>query len=158
MDTRELIYTFFEEVINKGRLELLDDLMVEDFVNTRTAFDSAARLAAEHSPVALRREGSSGRDGFRAGIVFIRTVFEDYHNDLDELVVDGDRAAGSWTARGLHVGSFLGIPATGQRLEMAEAGVMTVRDGKLASFWGIGDELGVLNRFGAVTFHPEGGQ
>lgn len=156
METRDVIYTFFEEIINKGRLDLVDELMTEDFVNTRTAFDTAAGLAAAHGPSSLKREGASGRDGFRQGLTLIRTCFADYRNALDELVVEGDRAAGTWWARGTHVETFLGIPATGKRLEMAESGYMTVRDGKLASFWGIGDELGVLKALGAVDFHAEG--
>ncbi|WP_432828855.1 ester cyclase [Dactylosporangium sp. CA-092794] len=153
---RDIMYTFFEEIINNGRLELIDDLMTEDFTNTRTALDSAATLAAGAANAPLRREGSSGRDGFRKGLTMIRTAFPDYRNDIEELVIEGDRVAGSWLATGTHQGEFLGIAATGRKLHMAEAGIMTFRDGRMATFWGIGDELGVLDGFGTITFDPKG--
>ena len=40
----------------------------------------------------------------------IRSAFPDWHSSVEEMLVDGDRVAERWTARGTHRGEFQGIP------------------------------------------------
>ncbi|MDQ8702518.1 ester cyclase [Streptomyces sp. LHD-70] len=58
---------------------------------------------------------------FKAAIVSTRAAFPDLTTTVDEIVVDGDRAAIRWHSSGTHLHSFLGVPATRRRVDVSGA-------------------------------------
>lgn len=72
-----------------------------------------------------RRVGSAGavqtRDEFKASITATRSAFPDLLTVVDDVVVEGDRAAVRWHSTGNHAHSFLGVPATKRRVEVSGA-------------------------------------
>jgi steroid delta-isomerase-like uncharacterized protein len=72
-----------------------------------------------------RRVGSAGavqdRTEFKASIVATRSAFPDLATVVDDVVVEGDRAAIRWHSTGNHAHSFLGVPATKRRVEVSGA-------------------------------------
>ena len=65
-------------------------------------------------------EGQDG-DAFKASITAIRSAFPDLTTTIDEIVVDGDRAAVRWHSTGRHERSFLGVPPTHRQVEVGGA-------------------------------------
>lgn len=63
-----------------------------------------------------RRIGSGGDaqnlTEFKASIIATRSAFPDLTTTIDDLLLDGDRAAIRWHSTGNHQHSFLGVPAT----------------------------------------------
>lgn len=80
-----------------------------------------------------------GRDGWRAYRDKIRAGCSDFHNDVVELIVDGDRAAARLRYSGTHDGSLLGIAPTRRRFVYSGAAFFTVDDGRLSAAWVLGD-------------------
>lgn len=81
-----------------------------------------------------RRMGSTGDvqdlTQFKASIIATRSAFPDLNTVVDDLVVEGDRAAIRWHSTGNHQHSFLGVPAT--KREVAVSGATFARfDGDL---------------------------
>lgn len=75
---------------------------------------------------AYRRHSSGDADGlsldeFKATITSTRRAFPDLVTHLDEILVDGDRAAVRWRSVGTHEHSFLGVPPTGRTVEVSGA-------------------------------------
>lgn len=73
-----------------------------------------------------RRLGAGEADGlsleeFKASIIATRSAFPDLVTHVDEVVVEGDRAAVRWHSVGTHEHSFLGVPATGRTVEVSGA-------------------------------------
>ena len=72
-----------------------------------------------------RRIGSAGDDPglaeFKASITATRSAFPDLSTTIDEIVVDGDRAAVRWHSTGNHGHSFLGVPATRREVTVSGA-------------------------------------
>jgi steroid delta-isomerase-like uncharacterized protein len=66
-----------------------------------------------------------GRDEFKASITATRSAFPDLLTVVDEVVVEGDRAAIRWHSTGSHEHSFLGVPAT--KREVAVSGATFAR-------------------------------
>lgn len=58
---------------------------------------------------------------FKAAIVSTRAAFPDLVTTIDDIVVDGDKAAIRWHSSGTHTHSFLGVPATERRVDVSGA-------------------------------------
>ena len=56
------------------------------------------------------------------------------------------------TYRGRHTGTFMGVPASGNEIEMHSIDIWRVSDGRLAEHW---DELNTLELFQQIGAIPE---
>ena len=77
-----------------------------------------------HSPV----DGSQ-IDGFDALLEYAHTIlgaFEDFHYDVQDVIVDGDRVVLRMVQTGRHTGDYFGLPPTGRRVRMNEVFVFRV--------------------------------
>ena len=88
-----------------------------------------------------------GRDAaMERGVwVFLRGV-PDLHWELrGEPIVGRDSVAWEWTLTGTHTGTWGGVPATQQRLQLKGVSLMRLRDGRVAEVASYYDSL-TLNR------------
>src|SRR5262245_9858764 len=74
---KEVVRRIFEDAINTGKLELLSQLIADDYVGNPGA-------------------GPVGRAGFSGAIAALREGFPDIHYTLGDLVAEGDRVAVRW--------------------------------------------------------------
>jgi predicted ester cyclase len=68
-------------------------------------------------------------------------AFPDWHEEIVELVAEGNTVAGHFKCSGTHLGEFLGEAPTGKRMEVDEVFFLRVEDGKFVYFWGLEDSL-----------------
>ena len=118
---RALIQVFYQQLWNQWDDERVDDVLAADF----------------------RFRGSLGtqtygRDGWRQYRDTIRGS-GDFHNEIEELIVDGSRAAARLLYTGTHTGTLIGIPATGHQFAYAGAAFFNASEGLLESAWVLGD-------------------
>nr|WP_237547644.1 ester cyclase [Streptomyces sp. SID5476] len=76
------------------------------------------------SPAYLRRHGDpqpQDLNAFKAMIVSTRAAFPDLVTTVDDIVVEGDRAAVRWHSSGTQTNSFLGVPPTRRRVQVSGA-------------------------------------
>jgi steroid delta-isomerase-like uncharacterized protein len=78
------------------------------------------------------------------------TALPDLEFTMGSTVVRGDRIAEEWTIRGTHLGTFLGVPATGRRLEIPGVSLLTMRDGKFLRDDFYFDAAGMLRQAGLL--------
>ncbi|GAB7007977.1 hypothetical protein JCM18899A_54560 [Nocardioides sp. AN3] len=66
------------------------------------------------------RHGEEGRDmaTYKKLILATRVAFPDLATAIDDVVVEGDRAAVRWHSVGTHLGAFMDVPPTGRHLEV----------------------------------------
>jgi steroid delta-isomerase-like uncharacterized protein len=91
-----------EEVWSEGNLGLIEELVLPDYI--------------EHDPAVP--EEVRGPEGVRRYIEEFRRAFPDMRLTVEDQVAEGDRVVTRWTARGTHRGEFMGLAASGNRLEM----------------------------------------
>jgi steroid delta-isomerase-like uncharacterized protein len=103
-DRRRLIVQTWEAAWDRGEVAVLDQVLAEDYRRRSSADD----------------EGLT-REEFKASIVSTRHAFPDLVTQIDDLVVEGDRAAVRWHSVGTHTHPFLGVPATKRRVRVAGA-------------------------------------
>jgi len=76
--------------------------------------------------------------------------FPDIVHTVDEVFATADRIAVRFTLRGTHTGNFFGVPATGKPVIVTANILMHVEGGKVATLFGVFDEVGLLRQIGAI--------
>ena len=135
-DNKNVIRRFIEDVLNEGRFEQLDELVLEDFV--------------ELDPLPGQ---SQGREGLREVIRQMRGAFPDMHWVIEEMIGEADKVCTRFTWTGTQRGPFLGVPATGRRITVKGMVIDRLSAGKMADSRILMDTLGMMQQLGVV---PEG--
>ena len=105
-----IIRRMFDEVINLGKLDTIDDLFHPDFQT-------------------ITPQGTLDREGFKGYVAAWRNGFPDVHCEVSDFIEEGDRIAWKVRATGTHAGDFNGIPATGRSIDMESLNMGTFKDG-----------------------------
>jgi predicted ester cyclase len=131
-DHKATILRMFDEIINGGKLEVVDELFHPDF-RTRTP------------------QGELDREGFKEYVAGWRAGFPDVHCEVNGLIAEGDRVAWSVRATGTHAGDFMGIPATGRSIDFDSLNLGTFKDGLALRHWVLMDTMTVLTQLGVMA-------
>jgi steroid delta-isomerase-like uncharacterized protein len=130
-DAKDLIRRLFEDVLNGGKLALLDQLIGGAYI--------------EHNPSPNQAAGAAG---VRARIAALRAAFPDVRFALEELIAEGPIVAARYRWQGTHKGPFLGIAPTGRRLSVRGMDFYRVEGGRVLEHWDLSDEFGMLTQLG----------
>jgi predicted ester cyclase len=94
--------------------------------------------------------GLQGLDGLRRFHEALWEAFPDAHLTVEDLVVEGDRAALRYRLQGTHRGSYLGVAPTGVGFDVEGLTLLRVAHGRVAEEWHSPTELAILRQIGAV--------
>jgi steroid delta-isomerase-like uncharacterized protein len=132
-DYKAMAQRWFTEVVNDGNLDVADEICSADFV--------------DHDPLP-----GTGPDlaGLKEGVARIRAAFPDIQAEADDIVVEGDRLAVRSTMRGTHDGDFMGIPASGKKIEVANYDFVRFEGDMCVEHWGVIDSAALMEQIGAV--------
>jgi predicted ester cyclase len=78
-------------------------------------------------------------------------------DEIEDVIVKGDRLWSVFTLRARHVGTLYGQPATGKDLAITEMCCIRFEDGKLAEGWFLGDEVSICQQIGIQIDMPQAG-
>src|SRR6266699_3699560 len=112
------------ERINAGDIAGFGDLVADDFV--------------EHQglPDLPTKEGTL--EFFR----ILLAAFPDWRMTVEDLIANGDKTVARVTVTGTHKGEFIGVPATGTRVDMQLIDIMRFDGaGLVCEHWGVADML-----------------
>jgi predicted ester cyclase len=123
---QDLVDDFYQRAWNRWDDGVVDEILAPGFVFRGSLGD--------------RVVGRTGWRGYRDGI---RAAVPDFHNEIVDLVVAGDRAAARLRYSGHHVGTLLGVPGTGAAIAYEGAAFFVAQDGVLTSAWVLGDLAGL---------------
>ena len=84
----------------------------------------------------------------RVGRLFaeFRSAFPDWHEEVVQLVAEGDAVAGRFRCSGTQLGEFLGEAPTGKRMDVQEVFFLRAEGGRFVDFWGLEDSLGRMRQ------------
>jgi predicted ester cyclase len=129
---KALVRRYLEEVY-RGNLDILDEVISEDYVGT-----------AGPNPPAQ----------YKANFGALRRAFPDIQIRFDALIAEGDWVAMHCTIEGTHLGEWRGIPPTGKHATWRATAFRRVRDGKVVQGYATFDWLSVLEQIGATVTPP----
>jgi len=94
------------------------------------------------------------KEGVLAFFRMQRAAFPDMRMEVQDVITSGDRVAIRVRYTGTHTGDFIGIPATGKRVDVQLIDIMGMGDdGLVHEHWGVMDQMTMLQQLGAI---PEG--
>ena len=133
MDThgQQLAETYLE-MLNTHEPDLVDRFVAEQYLN--------------HNPLV-----GDGREANRQFWTAFFGAIPDLSATMEDLVISGDRVVGRYVYRGTHIGELMGIPASGNAVEMRSIDIWRVQDGMFVEHW---DELNLLEVFQQVGALP----
>lgn len=134
-DGTGLINRFYEEVLVGGRIDVVDQLSTEDFVDHEQGLPGQP----------------PGRDGVKFFISAMREAFPDIRTKtIEPTLVDGDLEAAHVVLTGTHKGELMGVPATNRSVEFETLDIIRVEGGKVAEHWGVTDVMSLMQQLGAL--------
>lgn len=133
----ETIRAFIEEVLNQGRYERMHDLVLENFV--------------ELDPLPGQQQG---REGLKAVLIGFRAAFPDIHWTISEQIAEDDKVVTRFAWTGTHRDTFLGVPATGRRVEVKGVVIDRLESGKMADSRILMDTLSLMQQLGVLPAPP----
>lgn len=126
--------------------------LVRRFVETWNDPDPSKALALVLDDLVLREPGHqiSGKEGLRELMQIMRQSLPDLRYTIEDIVVEGDKAAVRITCRGTQRGEFMGITPTARSVAWEEIFIGRVVGGKIAEGWAVEDMLGLMQQLGAI--------
>jgi predicted ester cyclase len=139
---KALVRQLTEEIWNRAELDNVAKYYSEDFIS-------------DYSPYAPPRKGLAG---VRAMVEGAHKTCSDYHEEIIDLIGEGDRVMVRLMLNGTQTGNWGPIPPTGKKVSYQEVVVLTFRDGKVVHQRGLVDNLHALRQLGlAATPKPDAG-
>jgi len=132
-DNKILVRRLVEEVLNKGDVAPLDQLLADNYIN--------------HS---LPPGVPPSRDGFAGLVKTVSGAFPDAQVTIEDMVAEGDRVMFRDTTTGTQAGPFQGVPASGKKIAWTEMHLFRIENGKIVEHWMQIDQLGMMMQLGAI--------
>jgi len=92
----------------------------------------------------------SGQSGPADLIQLVLQAMPDLHIEIEQSFATDDRVAAHIRISGTHQGELLGVPGSGERVEVDGINIYRFADGKLAETWQLADVWSLLRQVGAV--------
>lgn len=126
--------------INAGDVVGFGDLVAEDFV--------------EH-------EETPGLPPTKAGTLaffeMLLSAFPDMQMEVEDLIAGDDKSVARVTVSATHQGEFMGIPPTGETIDVQLIDIMRFNEaGLVCEHWGVTDMLSLMQQIGVVPTDAPG--
>jgi len=131
---RALIERYISEVWNEGKLEVLDEIIHQNYSN--------------HSPGLPNPQ--QGPAGLKPIVAMMLTGFPDLIFKIEDLIITDKKIAIRSTMSGTHLGDLFGMAATGKKVEVNQFQIEYIQDGKIIEHWRQSDDLGMMKQLGQL--------
>jgi steroid delta-isomerase-like uncharacterized protein len=135
VDNKAVVRRFFEEILTGSNPEAQTDIVSDDYVNHGFGGPGGPLPKAEAMALA--------RTWFEA--------FPDLAIEVHEMIEEGDTIVTRSTITGTQAGEFMGIPATGQKINVSALSLHRVRGGKIVEDRPGVDVFTMLQQLGTVS-------
>lgn len=137
-ENKAIVRRFYDEVMGQGRVEVLDEVMAEDFADHGDALFGSPQ----------------GRGVLRQGIAATHSILLELNVRLHEIIAEGDLVGVRGTMRCRHEGTFLDVPGTGHELSWTGLAIFRIADGKIAERWFNSDSISIVRQLGLAPVAP----
>jgi len=129
-----VVRRFLDEVVNGGRIDLIDQLWAPNLRWHGGSLGEVHGLAAFKTRLAAAAQGA----------------FSGMHLQVHDIFAADGKVAVRFTNSGIQRGPFMGAPATGKHAEWLGIAIYTVVNGKIVDAWFGEDVLGMMLQLGVV--------
>lgn len=132
-ENKALVRRYVDEVLNKGKLALIEELFAPTFVDHDSSMPEA-----------------KGPAGVKQLAAMVRASFPDLHFTIEDMIAEKDKVVYRYSVRGTHQKDFMGIAATGKQISFTGIHIYRVGDHKLQEEWENWDMIGLMRQLGVV--------
>ena len=109
-------------------------------------------ISGNEKPMALVRHYVADTDeALQQHIIAGEIGFPHYELIAEDLVAEGDKVVVRFILCGVHLGEFMGIPATGKTVAVPGIIIYRIDDGKIVEHWMQMDSVTLLQQLGVQT-------
>jgi steroid delta-isomerase-like uncharacterized protein len=137
-DPKHVINRFVNELWNERRLDVADAIFAEGCVTHQLR---------SGSPVDATPRGPQAIKEHLAGWI---ASFPDLHFSVEQMLSEGDHVMMQLLMEGTHEGAWLGIPASGKKVQVRMFTVHRVVQGKIVEDWVLVESLGLFQQLGII--------
>jgi predicted ester cyclase len=139
-DNEMVIRRFYEEVMGQGRVEILDELIEENFVDHGEAFFGSPK----------------GRATLKQGIAMTHGILAGLTVTLEGMIAEGDMVGVRGVMRCTHQGKFVGVAPTGNELTWTGNAMFRLSEGKIVERWFNSDSISIIRQLGLAPSREPG--
>lgn len=136
-NNKAIIRRYYEELWNPWNLEAANAL-----ISPEIEFRGSLGITVQ------------GIDGFLSYVSTVRSAFPDFHNQVEDLVAEGDKVAARLTYTGTHQGEMFGLKPAGKAITYSGIAVFRISGDKIVEGWVMGDRWGLFQQLSG-TVAPE---
>ncbi len=134
IENKAIIKQLYEEVWNKRRLELVDEIISPSH--------------ALHDPNAA---GSAvGPEAYKRLVTRFITAFPDLRFNIEDFFGENEKLAVAWTISGTHKSEFMGVPATNKKVSVDGITIIHTVNAKIMDSYVSWDVWGMMHQLGVV--------
>ena len=131
---KNVVRRLFEEVWNKGNLQVTDELFTPNYTHHDASTPDVGR----------------GPESEKKRATLYRAAFPDFRLTIEDLIAEGETVMARWSCRGTHKGDLSGIAPTGKQFTISGVSIARFANGKMAEGWVNWDALGLMQQLGVV--------
>jgi steroid delta-isomerase-like uncharacterized protein len=124
------IRKLFEVILNTRKLELLDQVVADEF----------------RGPHEMK-----GAAGFAATVKPVIAAFPDIKWTIEDIIAEGDKVVVRWSWKGTNENSFDGFPASNKAVTHHAIHIFQFSGGKIINAWMQSDRLGFYQQIGVIS-------
>jgi predicted ester cyclase len=133
---KALVRRYLAEILSAGRLDLLDQLLAPDFVDSTPGAPKDVR----------------GPEVIRASQQRAREIFPEVEYVVDDLVGEGDKVVARYTVRATSRGSG---SSPGRPIEVTGITIFRITGGRIRETWIVNDQIEMFLQLGYTLQPPQ---
>jgi steroid delta-isomerase-like uncharacterized protein len=130
---KEVVRRLNLEFIQGRKLEVGNEILSDRFVN--------------HTPSPGL---SAGKDGVRAFFEIMWHAFPDLSVEIFDQIAEENAVTTRKAFHGTHQGDFMGVPATGKRVQIDVTDIIRLENGQFTDHWALVDQVGLMQQLGVI--------
>jgi len=120
----------YHEIWSNGRIEELDKVVAPNFQG--------------HFIGGFEYDGI---DVAKNSVLETKKAFPDWKEEIVDIIVQEDKVVTRYHSTGTQLGSWDGIDSTGNKVDIYEASIYRLENGKIVEQWGFWDEINLKNKW-----------
>lgn len=136
---KQVVRRFIEEMWNRRRPELADELVAPDCVTHQLRADEPA-TGMPRTPESVKREMGAWFEGF-----------PDLTFRIEQLLAEGDLVVARCMMHGTHAGTWMGVTFTGRKVSVPIITIHRIARGKIIEDWVLIGTLALFQQLGLVA-------
>jgi steroid delta-isomerase-like uncharacterized protein len=133
-ENKQLVRKFFNDLWNKGNLDVADEIIATNYVH--------------HDPASP--DFGKGPQGIKQTVTLYRNAFPDVQFTIDHMIDADEYVTTRYTATGTHKGELRGIAPTYKPGKVEGIVINHISRGRIAESWVMWDALGLMEQLGVV--------